>query len=146
MSFRRILGPVDGSSTSDKAVAAAIDVAQLKGGSLRFLYCLDELALAIGPEFSGHVMNAAREEAQAVLARAQTAAKGAGQQADVHLSESPGKRIGNCVADEARDWNADLVVVGTHGRKGMARALLGSGAESIIREADVPVLVIRGKD
>jgi nucleotide-binding universal stress UspA family protein len=48
------------------------------------------------------------------------------------------------VAQEAASWEADLVVVGTHGRRGLRRMLLGSGAESVIRLANVPVLVIRG--
>ena len=49
------------------------------------------------------------------------------------------------VADEARRWNADLIVVGTHGRRGVGRMLLGSGAEQVIRMAPVPVLVIRSE-
>jgi nucleotide-binding universal stress UspA family protein len=51
--------------------------------------------------------------------------------------------LGDKVAGEATAWEADLVVVGTHGRKGVSRALLGSGAEQIIRFAPVPVLVMR---
>jgi nucleotide-binding universal stress UspA family protein len=49
------------------------------------------------------------------------------------------------VADEARRWQADLIVVGTHGRRGVGRMLLGSGAEQVIRMAPVPVLVIRSE-
>ena len=48
------------------------------------------------------------------------------------------------IAEEARAWEADLVVVGTHGRRGVQRVLLGSGAEQVIRMAGVPVLAIRG--
>jgi nucleotide-binding universal stress UspA family protein len=47
------------------------------------------------------------------------------------------------VSDAAKRWNADLIVVGTHGRRGVGRVLMGSGAEQIIRLAPVPVLVIR---
>jgi nucleotide-binding universal stress UspA family protein len=51
--------------------------------------------------------------------------------------------VAHGVADAARDWKADLVVVGSHGRRGLGRVLLGSGAEDILRLAPVPVLVVR---
>jgi nucleotide-binding universal stress UspA family protein len=59
--------------------------------------------------------------------------------------DEPGTRLGDKVAEQALAWNADLVVVGTHGRKGLSRAMLGSGAEQIVRFAPVPVLVVREK-
>jgi nucleotide-binding universal stress UspA family protein len=55
-------------------------------------------------------------------------------------------RLGEAVAREAQQWDADLIAVGTHGRRGLGRVLLGSGAEQIIRVAPVPVLVIRGEE
>jgi len=63
---------------------------------------------------------------------------------DSLLAEIPGIRLGETVAIQAREWKADLIVVGTHGRKGLGRVLLGSGAEQVIRTAPVPVLVVRG--
>ena len=59
------------------------------------------------------------------------------------LQHSAGQRLGDTVADAARDWGADLVVLGTHGRRGVGRVLLGSGAEQVIRCASVPVLIVR---
>ena len=67
----------------------------------------------------------------------------AGVPADTKLMETPGGRLGELVADEARSWEADLVVVGTHGRHGVSRVLLGSGAEQVLRLAPVPVLAVR---
>ena len=61
------------------------------------------------------------------------------------LDDPDDRRLGEVVADEARQWPADLIVVGTHGRRGVARALLGSGAEQVIRLAPVPVLAVRGE-
>ncbi len=75
-----------------------------------------------------------------------TAAAGfeaAGVEADNMLFDNFGERLGDAVADAAKRWNADLVVVGTHGRRGIGRVFLGSGAEQIIRLAPVPVLVVR---
>lgn len=146
MTYQRVLVAVDGSATSDNAVASAVDIARLCNSRMRFLFCLDELGLAAGPEYPGNVMEAAREEARAILARASANAEKAGLPVETYLNESPGKRLGHSVADEACEWHADLIVVGTHGRKGIARVLMGSGAESIIRQAPVPVLVVRGKE
>ena len=63
--------------------------------------------------------------------------------ADTRLVDQPGQRLGQTVADEAALWGADLIVVGTHGRRGVGRVLLVSGAEQIIRMAPVAVLTVR---
>jgi nucleotide-binding universal stress UspA family protein len=81
-----------------------------------------------------------------VLGDAMAIAQSGGIPAAQVLIETPGMRRGDSGARQAREWNADLIVVGTHGRRGVGRVLLGSGAEQIIRCAPVPVLVIRGDD
>jgi nucleotide-binding universal stress UspA family protein len=146
MSYRRILVPVDGSHTSKKALVAALELARERSATVRVIHAIDELALAVGPEHSGKVMKAAREEGQKALDDAYETVKSAGIDGDTHLMETPGKRLGEAVADEAAAWKADLVVIGTHGRHGLSRILLGSGAESVIRLATVPVLVVRAGD
>ena len=72
------------------------------------------------------------------------AASAMGVSAESHVVDKPHQRLGESVADEAADWGADLVVLGTHGRRGLGRMLLGSGAEQVIRLSPVPVLVVRG--
>ena len=67
-----------------------------------------------------------------------------GIQVETQLCLAMGKRLGECISEDAKDWGADSIVLGSHGRKGIGRALLGSGAEQIIREAPVPALVIPG--
>jgi nucleotide-binding universal stress UspA family protein len=54
-----------------------------------------------------------------------------------------GRRLGEAIADEAGTWNADLVVIGSHGRRGLQRLLIGSGAEQVLRLSPVPVLLVR---
>lgn len=73
-------------------------------------------------------------------------AQSAGVQADTLLIDELGERLGQTVANAAKLWNADLIVVGTHGRRGVSRMLLGSGAEQIVRLAPIPVLVVRDSD
>ncbi len=132
--------------TSTKAVATAVQIAGQSGGRVKVLHALDELAYAVALEYAGNVMRAARDEALKMLADAQAIAKAAGVEVETELYEKAGQRLGDSVAQVARTWEADLVVVGTHGRRGIGRVVLGSGAEQIIRHADVPVLVIRGRD
>ena len=62
---------------------------------------------------------------------------------DTQVLDASGQRLGERIAQEAGHWRADLLVVGSHGRRGIGEALLGSGAEQIARLAPVPVLVVR---
>ncbi|RYF16548.1 MAG: universal stress protein [Comamonadaceae bacterium] len=142
--YKRILVPVDGSATSNKALVAALQMARESGGRVRIVHALDELAYLSGFEFSADILQVARQYATKVLDDALDVAKSAGIPADTRLVEQAGQRLGEVVAAAARDWEADLVVVGTHGRRGVGRVMLGSGAEQVLRLAPVPVLAVRG--
>jgi nucleotide-binding universal stress UspA family protein len=143
--YKHILVPVDGSETSGKALVLALQIAGLKGGEVRLVHVLDELAHLAGYPYSSQLRNAVREEGLQVLQRALAMAEAAQVRAETRLLQDDGdQRLGELVADEAREWGADLIVVGTHGRKGVKRALLGSGAEQVIRLAPVPVLAVPG--
>lgn len=144
--YKRILVPVDGSETSSKAVVAALQMARENGGRVRLVHVLDELAYLSGYEIGGDLLKIARDYALKVLDDALAMAKSAGVPADTKLMEAPGARIGEVVADEARSWEADLIVTGTHGRRGVGRVLLGSGAEQVLRLAPVPVLAVRAPE
>jgi nucleotide-binding universal stress UspA family protein len=144
--FRRILVPVDGSATSNKALVTALDIARDSDSHLKLIHVVDELAYVTGFEASGQVLALVREGGQRVLAESADIAKSAGVPADTHLIDEPGRRLGEMVCNEASEWKADLIVVGTHGRRGMSRVLLGSGAEQIIRMSPVPTLVVRSDE
>lgn len=142
--FQRILIPVDGSPTSRKAFTMALQMAREGGGVARVFHGIDEIAYLSGFELSAESLREAREYAGRLLEESVAQARAAGVECDSRMVEAPARRIGELVADAAREWNADLVVVGTHGRRGISRMLMGSGAEQIIRLAQPPVLVIRG--
>lgn len=146
MSYRRILVPVDGSPTSNKALTAALGLARERGARVRVMHAIDELSLVSGFEDPTFVMGAARESGKKALDDGLAIVRAAGVEGDSRLVEAPGKRLGEVVAEEAAAWEADLVVVGTHGRRGFSRLLLGSGAESVIRLATLPVLVVRSDE
>ena len=141
--YQRILVPVDGSEAATKALVAALQLGREAGGRVRILHVLDELAYLTGFEAGGDLLAVAREYGAKTLQDAMAVAGSAGVPADTRLVESSGARLGETVASEARAWEADLVVVGTHGRRGLGRVLLGSGAEQVIRQAPVPVLAVR---
>ena len=141
--FKRILVPVDGSDTSNKALVAALELARNADGCVRLIHAIDELVYLSGYEYSGDVMRIWREQAAKILDNAMAVARAAGIPAEQDLIEAPGGRLGDVVAKAALEWKADTIVVGTHGRRGIGRVLLGSGAEQVIRDAPVPVLVIR---
>ena len=85
-----------------------------------------------------------REGGQSILAAARKRVEDAGIPVEVQMREVFGSRIGDSVLDEAANWPADLIVIGTHGRRGLRRLVLGSDAEHILRSAPVPVLLVRG--
>jgi nucleotide-binding universal stress UspA family protein len=141
--FKRILVPVDGSETSTRALVAALQLARDSGGRVRVIHAIDELAYLTGFEYTGQILEAARKHAAATLGDALAIARAGGVPADSRLIEAGGQRLGEVVAEQAHAWEADLVVVGTHGRRGVRRMLLGSGAEQVLRLAPVPVLAVR---
>jgi nucleotide-binding universal stress UspA family protein len=144
--YKRILVPVDGSDTSTKALVAALNLAREGKGRVRIIHVLDELVYLSGYEYGVEALAFARQAAQKILAEAMAVAKAAGVPAEGKLLEQPGVHLGDVVADQARAWEADLVVVGTQGRRGIGRVLLGSGAEQVIRLAPVPVLAVRAPE
>lgn len=144
-SFRRILVPVDGSPTSNKALVAALQIARDAGGCVALVHHFDEVFYISGYEYAGQIAALAREYGTKALADAADIAKAAGVPHEEKLVES-GRGIGHAIAEQATGWNADLIVVGSHGRRGFDRLVMGSGAEQIVRMAPVPVLVIRGSE
>ncbi|RYF44124.1 MAG: universal stress protein [Comamonadaceae bacterium] len=148
--YKRILVPVDGSPTSNRALTTALQMARDAGGCVRLVHVVDELAYLSGYDqfggYSGELIKAMQDNGAKVLNDAMAIAQSAGVEADNILFDNFGERLGDAVADAARRWNADLVVVGTHGRRGIGRVFLGSGAEQIIRLSPVPVLVIRSPE
>lgn len=141
--YQRILVPVDGSQASNHALVAALQFARSGGGRVRVVHDINDLAYLVPYEGAQAVIAKARSDARQVVDAALAICQSAGVPADSRVVEKAGRRLGDAIADEALDWAADLVVIGSHGRRGVQRLLLGSGAEEIVRLAPVPVLVIR---
>jgi nucleotide-binding universal stress UspA family protein len=145
--FKHILIPVDGSDPSNHAVRTAVSLAKEAGARIRLVHVVDNAAFLTGYDpsggSSGQMFSAVRDSAVQILQQGTSLAQAEGLQADHVLIDRVGARLGDAVAQAATDFGADLIVVGTHGRRGPSRLLLGSGAEQVIRLAPVPVLVTR---
>jgi nucleotide-binding universal stress UspA family protein len=145
--YQKILVPVDGSATSARGLAEAIALARLSGGQLRLLHVVDELSFALGAEgfagYTGDIFALLREGGAQILADARAQVEAAGLRVDTVLRDNTSGRVSDLVVAEARTWPADLIVIGTHGRRGAGRLFMGSDAEQVLRQAPVPVLLIR---
>ena len=145
--YERILVPVDGSPTSQRGLAEALAVAAKFGSKLRLLHVVDDgtLIATAGAMASniGELLSLLAEGGEKLLDEAKRTAQARGVPAETVLHHSVSGRVCDTVVKEAVDWKADLIVIGTHGRRGAGRLLLGSDAEQVLRLAPVPVLLVR---
>ncbi|KWK52387.1 universal stress protein UspA [Burkholderia stagnalis] len=148
--YRKIMVAMDGSPSSKQALNEGLEVARLYGGHLDVVYVIDKsalLTLAGGYDLEALVA-AMRRDGAAVLHSAEQAIEDASAAGDTKLIET--RRIGEDIAGRLQRYvleNAiDLAVLGTHGRRGIERMLIGSVAERFLRGAICPVLFIRGED
>lgn len=144
---KRILVPVDGSRPSNRGLAEAIKMARSQKARLCLLHVVDERAVAFSPEAGGvyldRLLNVMRESGKKILAQAADAARARGVKASTVLVENITRTVADVVVAHARKWHADLIVIGTHGRRGVSRLVMGSDAEGVVRTTPVPVLLVR---
>ena len=145
--YAKILVPVDGSPTSDAGLVEAIRLARMSGGSVRLLHIADGLPYLPESATYGVVLpdttKAALEHGSELLERCRAQVAAAGVAVVTSLVEGRGKHLEDFVAEQVQAGNADVVVLGTHGRRGISRVLLGSDAEQVVRKTTVPVLLVR---
>lgn len=145
--YSRVLVGVDGSRGSSRALEHAIALSKAFGAALRVLHVVDMTWLSLGPELAidtRRIAAARLAEGETTVAVAVEAARAAAVTAEARLVETtaPGQRVASQIAQEAQEWPADLIVLGTHGRRGAERLLLGSVAEGVMRCSKVPVLLV----
>ncbi|WP_297110420.1 universal stress protein [uncultured Devosia sp.] len=148
--FKSILVATDGSDLANKALEVALETARLNGASLTILTATDPVSTGIGSGGFGTIdagpIVARLEEAYAseaadLLAAARHKAQEAGITAQtLHL---PRHRPADGIIETAAERKCDLIVMGSHGRRGLGRLLLGSQAAEVLARAPVPVLIIK---
>jgi nucleotide-binding universal stress UspA family protein len=145
--YGKILVPVDGSETSALGLDEAIKLAKCVGGQIRLVHFVNEFVLDYvygSGVYATDVIDLLRKGGCNVLERARNAVQAHGLTPECVMLESMGGKAADLILAHARDWGAELIVMGTHGRRGLARVAMGSDAEEVVRAATVPVLLIRG--
>jgi nucleotide-binding universal stress UspA family protein len=140
--FKRILVAIDGSPLSAQATDVAAGLATALGAEVAFVYVIEpgETVAPAGGMPADELRKVVQQEGHSVLEAAASR---------VHVEPPPwrflkeGKPAAEIVA-AAREWGADLIVIGTHGRSGLGRVVLGSIAEAVVHAAPCPVLLARG--
>ncbi len=145
MAYKRILVPVDGSPVARKGMREAIKIAREGRGRLLLLHIIEEYSAFISPEAGASIvpiLDAMRASGRRTLAGIARGAAKAGVKSQAVLAENFGGRVADTIVAQAKRLRADLIVMGTHGRRGVKRALLGSDAELVVRHSPVPVLLV----
>jgi len=145
--YRHILLPFDASAVSRRAFDEALRLARERGARLELFNVFDPATHVSGFEPARQLVDEllprARTRALADLEAAAQSARAAGVECDVCLVDGDVAELPDAIVHRASQMGADLVVMGTHGRTGVDRFMLGSIAEQLLRRASVPVLLVR---
>ncbi len=144
--YHRILVPLDDSAPSDRGLHEAICLAADQKATLFLLHVLDDypvLSGAASPRNYRATVTRLRRQGSELLARADDACTAAGVLAKTVLCEMTPAAVADSIVDEAGKLGCDLIVMGTHGRRGVSRLTMGSEAELVVRISQVPVLLVR---
>ncbi len=145
--FKRILLATDGSAASDHAATLALSMARQNGASVTALYVVDPYPfLGVGevnPMGFDAYMSAAREQAAQAHSQILTKAAEGGAPVTVHTRLVEDVAVMEGILDTIKQDQCDLVVIGSHGRTGLSRLMLGSVAAKVVAHSPVPVLVTR---
>ena len=146
--YQKILVAVDGSATSQRGLEEAIKVAKGTGGELLLVHIVNEAVSVpdyVPSAYYEPLFAALRESGMKVLDQAVATVQRVAVRCERKLVETVGGRVADEVVKQANAWSADLIVMGTHGRRGLKRLALGSDAELVLRLSAVPVLLVRDK-
>jgi nucleotide-binding universal stress UspA family protein len=138
--YSQILVPTDGSPASDAAIEHAIDLAEQYDATLHALYVVDGAAYSTLEAGAQVVVDALKSEGEEATRRVAAAAEREGVDCETVVATGTAY---STIRDYVDEHAIDMVVMGTHGRKGLDRYLLGSVTERVVRTSDVPVLTVR---
>ena len=137
----KILLAIDDSKYSEAAVQAVIARHKVPGVEVRVIHAPEGPTLLAGPEMAEYIPpRESAAEAQALVAKAAAALRSAGFNATAAVVQGDPK---SAILDDAKAWGADLIVLGSHGRKGLDRFLVGSVSEAVLRHAHCAVEIVR---
>ena len=144
--YQRILVPLDGSETAQRGLTEALGLARNLRASLQLLHVVTDLQWLVDPMMLGDPQ-ALRQElhrfGEDLLAKAAKVCEAGGVVAQTRMRDAAGTGPGQAIVAEVGTSGCDLVVMGTHGRRGVGRMLLGSDASVVVSASPVPVLLVR---
>jgi nucleotide-binding universal stress UspA family protein len=145
--YQKILVPVDGSDTSTLGLLEAIKLAHGTHAQLQLVHVVNTMVSAIdyaaGPGSTIDPAIRSSDEDVAALKSAESLVKQNGLDSEPVLLSTVIDNVGELIIRQAKQWTADIIVMGTHGRRGLGRLVLGSHAEYVLRHTQVPVLLVR---
>ena len=146
--YKRIMAAIDDSFANGKTLPAAIELAKLSGAKLALCHALDQTIFAqrraealLSSSISQAEQNL-RDGAQAFLDQAAALAHAAGVDVETRIIASEVKQVADMLAMAAVDWQADLLVVGTHSHRGLERFFVDSVGERLVQKVKTSLLVV----
>ena len=145
--YKRILVPLDGSEAARRGLKEAIALAADQKAALHLLHVTSDFPIMVDiadtAAFEKKYHEGMRQYGRELLDHAKGLAAGAGIEVETVLRDLRAGRVADAIVDEAKKAGCELIVIGTHGRRGLGHALLGSDAEKVVRQSPVPVLLVR---
>ncbi|MEF8734653.1 MAG: universal stress protein [Candidatus Accumulibacter meliphilus] len=150
--YKRIMVALDQSFMTNRVLETAIELAKSTGAQVAICHAIDETVFAqrdvamMLPNSVGKTEARLRMGAEVFLGTAAETARAAGLEVEIKVVESEQKHVSDMLIEAAAEWQADLLVVGTHGRRGVERFFVGSVAERLVRKGRRSLLLVRGED
>ena len=143
--YSRILVPLDGSTAAQCGFEEARKLARAMRATVKVINIVCEFPLNTGyvPAVYERMLDPLREAGSALTMKAADALRQDRVAFQSDVVETIGESVADCIVRQAMEWGADLIVMGTHGRRGLKRLVLGSDAEIVLRTSPVPVLLVR---
>jgi nucleotide-binding universal stress UspA family protein len=144
--YRRILVPIDGSSTAQRGLQEAMKLAQALDATLVLLHVVESMPVMMEVASAAvweQLIQNLRAQGQSTLDQAHALVRAASIACEAYLEDAVAQPVCNVINAQASAHHCDMIVMGTHGRRGMQRLLVGSDAETVIRKSPVPVLLVR---
>ena len=144
--YKKILVPIDGSATSKLGLDEAIRLAKHHKARVRLIHVVDVFIVTPtleGGRYVDDLQKSFRADGSRLLKKAESLVRSHGLAVDSMMFEIVAGRAAEIIVAHAKKWRADIIVIGTHGRRGVSRLVMGSDAEEVIRTSPVPVLLVR---
>lgn len=141
--YKKILCPIDGSTVSNRGMREAVRIAAALDARLLFLHVLDNTVFMVYPPIIEGLAGYMQKDSDKLLEKAQRSAAKSGVQAQVKVVEITHGRVAPVIVAEAKKYAANLIVMGTAGRRGIGALLMGSDALGVIGGCRVPVLLVK---